>query len=381
MKNGILFLFLTLSAFSSLTAQEAINLFGNLDFGPHLVGTKQLAVDHTTNGTSTSLNIQLWYPGNENGDKLIFSDYLNYKGKFSHQELLENLSVGISGVPDAFPNNSLELVLNAQMKASKNVAPKNGQFPLLVWSLRYGTVESQFLISEYLASQGYVVAFVEDKPNSGFPWQLPSAEEKESVLNQQIADLNHAITHLKKQQNIDKDRIGILSWSYAGESAILTQMSNSDIDLVVGLSSIGFSYGVYSGGELPNKIVTDQIQVPYLILSEKIGTNGKERTPPDIFDDMNSNSRYVSFEELSHGNFNAMEGMIPGILNTNKVQSWSKGGKVAQLGFETICKIALSFINTTLKPSNSSSFDDQMKELDQTLPPTFISVFQPKSQN
>lgn len=381
MKNGILFLFLTLIVLPSISAQDSFRLFGNLDFGPFEVGTKQVSIDQATKETSKSLNIQIWHPTNESGEKVVFSDYLNYKRQLKIQELLESASIGISGKTGTFPQDSLELLLNSKMKASKNVPIQIGKFPFLVWSMRYGTIEHQNIISEYLASHGYVVAFVEDIPNSPFPWQMSSAEEKELAINHQIADLNHTINYLKQLPYTNPDKIGLLSWSYAGELAILTQMDNPDVDLVVGLSSIGFSYGLYLGAELPKKIKLNKLQVPYLILSEKIGTNGKERTTPNIFNQMHPESRYVSFKELSHGNFNAMEGMIPGILNTNKVQNWSKGGELAQLGYETICKTALAFINATLQPSNSGSFDSQMTELIKTLPTNFMSVFQPKTEN
>ena len=81
------------------------------------------------------------------------------------------------------------------------------------------------------------------------------------------------------------------------------------------------------------------------MLFEKIAPNGNVRTPPVLFDSMHPNSRYVSFSQLAHGSFNALEGMIPGVLRTNKVQSWSKGGEVAQLGYETICEVTRSFLN------------------------------------
>ncbi|WP_420603272.1 hypothetical protein [Flagellimonas sp.] len=376
-KNSILFILFTIGSTTQLIAQNGFDFYNGLHMGAHNVGTIVDSLKYTTDETNRKLHVHIWYPAKADGDKLTLANYLDPQGNLGHQELLENLSIGISGTPNAFPKDSLELLLNFKMKASKNAVAKNERFPLLVWSMRYGTVSSQSLISEYLASHGYVVAYVEDHPNAPFPWQLPSAEEKESALNQQVEDVNHAIDHLKKQPNINSNSIGMLTWSYAGESAIMTQMNNADIDLVVGLSSIGFSYGIYLGSELPKKISVGQLQVPYLILSEKIGTNGKKRTPPEIFDQMHPGSRYVSFKKLSHGNFNAMEGMLPGILNTNKVQSWSKGGQLAKLGYETICKTALSFINTVFQQSNSGSFDQRMMELSETLPLNFISVIRP----
>lgn len=359
-------------------AQEEINVFGKLKFGIHEVGIKQLAfVDYLTE-EPRKIQISLWYPAKENGIKLKFSDYMDYKNELNRSDLLQELSVGIAGMKKLFPIDSLELILNATMKASENTEEIDDKAPLLIWSSRYGTVEYQCVISEYLASHGYVVAFAEDLPNSPFPWQLPTKVEKENVLNLHVSDINSSIRFLKQRKNIDETRIGIISWSYAGESAILSQMSNPDLDLVIGLSSIGFSRGLYLGMELTMKIDLEKLSVPYLILSEKIGTNGMTRTPPAIFDSMHPNSRYVSFQRLAHGNFNGIEGMIPGVLRTNKVQGWSKGGEIAQIGFETICEITLSFIDAVFHGTNFAAFDANISLLKEDLPSGFISIFSPE---
>ena len=155
-------------------------------------------------------------------------------------------------------------------------------------------------------------------------------------------------------------------------------MSNDDIDLVVGLSSLGFSSGVYLGQDLATKVNLERLNVPYLMLSEKVGTNGTLRTSPDILDSMHPNSRYVTFNELAHGNFNAMEGMLPGILNTNKVQSWSKGGDIAQLGYEVICEITMFFIQAVFHEFDFQVFDARMSLLAEKLPSEFISIESPK---
>ena len=107
------------------------------------------------------------------------------------------------------------------MKAVKGAHESNGSFPLLIWSSRYGTIEYQNILSEYLASHGFVVAFPEDIPNSPYPWQIQSVEDKTAAINQQIIDINASINFLKRLNYVDSSKIGLLSWSYAGESAVL----------------------------------------------------------------------------------------------------------------------------------------------------------------
>lgn len=357
-------------------AQELINIYGNLEFGSQNVGFKQTTFDDEHN----KFRISVWYPAEVNYSRLKFSDYFNYKQKLDNSEIIKALSSRISGDIDRFSADSLNSILNAKMKSYKEAKTKNGNFPLLIWSTRYGTLEYQNVFSEFIASHGYVVAFIEDVPNSLFPWEIQSIDEKISAINDQLNSINIAITYMKKQTNVDNANIGLLSWSYAGESAILSQMKNPEIKLVVSLSSVDFSRGVYYGKDLANRIDVKKIKVPYLILSETTAPNGMVKNTPYIFDSMHPNSRYIFFDSLTHGNFNTIEGMIPGILRTNKVQNWSKGGETAQIGYEAICKSVLSFLNAVFKKKSFESFDVDLNLLQRNLPQEFISVKSPKRE-
>lgn len=380
MKFKIFILLIFTLAVKTVNAQKEINLYGNLEFGSHEVGVKHLTFVDTLRGEPREIHIRLWYPSKGNSEQLKFSDYLDYKKKLNKSELLQDISIGIGGKENLFSTDSLVLILHTTMKAAKEAEAKKGKFPLLIWSIRYGTIEYQNIISEYITSHGYIVAFPENIPNSSYPWQFKSAKEKEEALYKHITDINTSIKYLKHQQNIDSTKIGLLSWSYAGESAILTQMDNLEIDLVVGLSSIGFTNGVYLGKELSNKVDIKKLNVPYLILSEQVGTNGKTKTPPNLFNSMHSNSRYLSFRDLTHGNFNVLEGMIPGILRTNKVHSWSKGGAIAQTGYEAICEITLSFLDAIFYEENFVSFDEHISKIRGNLPEGFFTITTPKKE-
>lgn len=357
-------------------SQGQTNLFGNLEFGSYEVGIKQLKFVSQLNPDTIELNIHLWYPAKKSKkEPFKLRDYINYESNLDLSELHQEFSVKIGGESNLLPPDSLDLILNAPMKAIKNAKGINGKFPLLIWSSRRETIAYQCIISEYLASHGYTVAFAKRKPDASFPWELKTLEEKEKELHQQLKDINAAIKFLNRRKNIDDAKTGVISWSYAGESAILSQMNNPAIDVVIGLSAIGFSSGVYLGQAFGQAIDTAKINVPYLILFEKIGPNGSERTPPAIFDSLHPASRYVSFKELAHGNFNGIEGMIPGVFKTQKVHTWSKGGAVAQLGYETICKLTLNFLESIF---NSDNFEERTLLLTQKLPPDFIRIQQPK---
>ncbi len=214
-----------------LVAQLDFNLNGNHVFGQYEIGTKETTIHVLNNDLFESLSIRIWYPSDSGTEKIKFSEYFNYKGLLSQFEMYKALSIGISGDEDQFSSDTLSMILNSRMMACKEVDIRNGKFPLLIWSMRNGTIEYQNQISEYLASYGFVIAYAETIPNQAFPWAIESAEEKPEALNNQINILNIAIDYLQQQEYIDEEKIGILSWSYAGESAVLTQMSNPNIKL------------------------------------------------------------------------------------------------------------------------------------------------------
>ncbi len=342
--------------------QAQIELYKNLDDGNFQVGFKAIELEGVELD-ERNLRISVWYPTATTAtEQLNLSSYFNKEDEIIDNQTFKDLSTTISGNEDSFPQDSLALILEAKMLSFLDAPMAEGKFPLLLWSSRYGTVAYQAVISEYLASHGYVVAFAEDNPNGPYPWGIPVGTEREQALNKHVEDLVRAMEKLHSEANVNRDQIALLSWSYAGESAILTQIASEHVDAVVGFSAIGFTTGLYLGSNLETLATPEKLTVPYLMLFEKIAPNGNERQVPAIFSEMHEASRYIHFEELAHGSFNALEGMIPGVLNTTKVHSWSIGGETARLGYELACKTTLAFLESQFKPGKDS-FDKRMEAL------------------
>ncbi len=363
-----------LTSFMTIQVHAQVDLFNALS-GTYEVGFRYKEIDNVSKQKSRKIRIYQWYPARStDAKKMKLADYLTQNER-DPSDLANVLSTKIGGEENLFPTDSLEMLLDLSTLARPNAPAVDEKFPVIMWSGRNETVEYQWLISEYLASNGYVVAYTEDVPTGPYPWQLPSPKEKESGLDQQISNMTGALAHLWLQKNVDLRKSGIISWSYAGESAILAQQGNPVIRAVVGLSSLGFSRGVFLGNELKDRIDLEKLKVPYLMLFEKVAPNGTERAVPDIFPSMHPASRYVSFPELAHGSFNTLEGMIPGTLGTNKVHGWSRGGKEAKVGYETICKVTLLFLDSILK--DKENFDSAIRKIKTEVPDDFMTVSSP----
>lgn len=363
-------------------------LWGHLEPGPYDVGLRQLTFIESTRDDSQldaqaerrPIEVVLWYPAmhNKEQSRLQFQDYVHLLPQFRETRQPDAryqwLSTGISGDANAVGRDTLDLILNAAMHASQSASPVSGEFPLVLWTMRHETLVAQSVLCEYVASHGYVVAAARYAgPALPMPWALETEEEKHATFATHLQDLTFALESLEQEPMIDASRVSVLTWSYAAEQAPRIQMDHANVKLVIGLSSNPLSpAGLYQGTQAATHLDADRLDVPYIIMTERLGFNGQERTPPAILTELPAESYFVRFDELSHGNFNTLEGMLPGVWEINTVQPWSRGGDVAQLGYETISRYVLTFLNHYLKAEAVPG--DVERAWEAELPPGFVTV-------
>lgn len=336
-------------------------------------------------GRGRPLQLAVWYPAKPSNRafRLTLSHYLqvsddpetlNLQRVPLSGELHRSLSLQISSRPDALEPRLLDRLLASPMWSAWEAAPVAQRLPLVLWSARHGTIFAQSILCEYLASQGYIVAFARYKGQPmPLPYQAKSDEEKQATLVEHVKDLQVALAVLSRLPNVNASKTAVLSWSYAGESATLLQLQQRDIDLVISLSSNVLTGWVYQGAGALAKIDVSRLTAPYVLMTEKVATNGEERMAPEVLGRLPAGGHFIRFNDLAHGNFNAAEGMIPGVARIAEVPRWSKTGPVAQLGYETVCRYVLHFLNHYLKPTKNG---DPLKGWDYAagLPQGFVEI-------
>ena len=330
-------------------------MWGELSPGAYDVGFRvrtffdpnRADVDKSEN--SRPIDVMIWYPAElgTNVPKLNFRNYLLLVPELKHDsdqiQIREWLSTAISGDVSGVGSDTLAQMLETQMQAVLDAPIMNAQFPLVLWTMRHETMVAQSILCEYLASHGYVVAYA----RSGgaplpLPWQIQTAAEKLHVFSEHLKDLNFALECLSSEPDVTPTTASIITWSYAAELAPLMQLRNPAVKLVIGLSSNPLSLsGLYQGDAAGSNLKLDSLDVPYVVMSEQFGFDGKKRDAPAILDELPTDAYYLSFSKLAHGNFNALEGMVPALFGVSNVQSWSKSGQNAKLGYETICRYTL----------------------------------------
>ena len=80
-------------------------------------------------------------------------------------------------------------------------------------------------------------------------------------------------------------------------------------------------------------------------------TDGAFKEPPPLLAEVPAGAWHVRLPKLSHGNFNFPGGMLPGVLALEEVSDWAVGGETARHGYETVCRLALEFLDAVVRES------------------------------
>jgi dienelactone hydrolase len=306
----------------------AATLWGDLEPGAHAVGFQTISAESVPGSAGWQprpIEIAIWYPAlSSSTDAMTFGEYFALAGDLRRRS--GTLAMAITGASDGISVATAEKIALSRMRAVRDAAPSSGTFPVVLWSARYGTTAAQSVLSEYLASHGFVVAFARPKlAAEKLPFELKTAEEKLEEIDAQGDDLRGALLAVRALPFTDDARTALVAWSYSGESAWRISQSDARIGLVIALDTNVHDNWVYQTG------------VDFVPM----------RTP---FVNLNR------FDGLAHGNFNVVEGMIPGIFGISRVQKWSKGGAIAKTGYETIARRVRAELSKAFDSQHNAAF-------------------------
>ncbi|MBK5258285.1 MAG: hypothetical protein JJE51_01710 [Thermoanaerobaculia bacterium] len=236
MKAAFFAISMLLAAFSAVA--DETNLFASLTLGDHAVG-----FDEWRDG---GLLVSAWYPARAGGSRMTFGDYVgNRRAGFT--EFLAG-----AGLPAA----AISEYLDARMLAVRGATILGGRFPLVAMGQGNGhSAADQAVLSEYLASHGYVVVTT---PSPMIETPMKSADEIGKFAEIQALELGRAIDAVQKRYRIDRGRIGVIGHSFGARAALLLAMRDPRIRAIVSLDGgIGTSSGVESMKAAPSFDIRD----------------------------------------------------------------------------------------------------------------------------
>lgn len=302
-------------------------------------------------------SLVVWYPAADKAParSITIEGYFDLLDGTEHTGSWMNVATRVSG--NTMDSVTARRLAQLSMRAVRDTEPTSGRFPVVLWAARHETHLYQCLMSEFLASHGYVVVF----PCRTVvpPWKI-SKDNKTLEFDLVIKQWSQALLDAKRLRYADSNRIGIMAWSYAGESAEALQMTFPEVNLVLSLSSNVLEDGVYFGPLTRSQRRLDRMRPPYVLMSERVAPNGRPRRVPAILDSLSGPGYYLFFDSLSHGNFNFLEGYLPAANGVLQVQPWARPGKEAREGYVSVMKYTVEFLNHFVREKMTKRLDPSM---------------------
>ncbi len=382
MQKHLIILFLILLSGTTLFATESA-FRGALEPGPHAVGFQilprfdygrpyKLKTDYDGNKISGErarpIQINVWYPAENSGQPgMPLSEYVHLTsieetpGELTDQgkQQSENSFLKARWF-QGYPEDGLKELLQKQTAAIRNGRPADGKYPLIVIANSTGIAApfGHFVLAEYLARHGYVVASI---PTRGA--QSPALDIRDTAV--QMQDIQFTIAALHDHPAVDPDRLALVGFGWGGVATALLAMHNPDVDAMISLDSapankFGFSILFKSSFYQPNQFripllhITNQEENPYAENSFFKGTKF-------------SSAQYVKIKGLSAADFSSFA-MIKALLPAKE------GRPDVKSGYEALCVYVHQFLNATVKKEAAGKQYLQNKPEDNGLPAGLVSV-------
>ena len=231
----IIFILLT---FGFNTFPQDLHVYGDLKPGKYPVGFQlREVIDFSRvypsglSGRLTSrvIRVYLWYPA-QSADKqpMRLKDYVNMAvADFFPEDRIQQDQNDSSFWPvplkKGISKQLLAKILKENTISSKDVPEAKGPFPLIVLGqgLYYESPLSHFILCEFLASHGYVVATC---PLVGSHYRLVNIHARD--LETQIRDLEFVLGRAKQRPFVDANKIGVIGYDMGGMAGLLMVMRN-----------------------------------------------------------------------------------------------------------------------------------------------------------
>jgi tetratricopeptide (TPR) repeat protein len=353
-------------------------LWSDLESGPYAIGfrtiktfdyTRIVRLKQDREGVPTvgeraqPVLISVWYPAKKSatGRRLSFSGYL-YAGaldaqltgpsaerkKNAERDLRDFYERPFNFPYGKMPDDGWKKLLETETLALADAEAEPGSYPLIVG---VGGPLGNGITNEYLASHGYIVAIV-----SSFSDAPPGALGMESYTR----DLEFAIGQMRTFPNIDRNRLGVYGFSFAGMPALLLGMRNSDVDAVAAIESAIFIDRYATNSLKPSASYNlTRLRVPFFHMFRRSESEKDEKL--DDYRNLRYSQRYrylLNHESLVHQDFSTH-----GIGMTNVIKLRGKDEVPARRAFEMSNRYLKNFFDAYLKrEAGAKAFLDRRPE-------------------
>ena len=321
-----------------------------LPAGPFAIGFRLIEASDASRsypaigGTGTMprpIRIYVWYPAKQSaGERMRLDDFARMALEDFHTSILPGL------LAKAFEAAELETLLRSPAGAVRDAEAGPARFPLLILGqgLFYESPLSHFVLCEFLASHGYVVA---TSPLLGTRYRLVNINVED--VETEVRDMEFVLAAARALPFTDSGKLGVIGYDLGGMAGLILSMRNPDVDGFLSLDS-GILDKHYSGlpGSHP-QYHEERFWIPWMHMTQArfIRTEKDRAAAPSLFERKIFGPSYlVHVPTTNHGDFSSYAALgitraVPGY--------WGSPTSDPKPLYEEICRVSLAFFASCLK--------------------------------
>lgn len=241
-------LILSLAGCATTTSQPAssLPLWAGLAPGQYPIGF----ISSTLPADPHPLQVNIWYPSQTDGKQLHYRDYLtlNLVESATQPATSEAKQKALDEAKKFLTSNgvsaaSADALFNAPMYARANARVTTGKFPLVFVVQGSGqSASGQAVLSEFLASQGFVVVTIPSITRVTGP--MKTEDDIAPKAEAEMADIQRALASLAQWPNIDTAvPVAFVAHSFGARSALMYAMHHPTSAIVSLEGGIGTATG------------------------------------------------------------------------------------------------------------------------------------------
>jgi dienelactone hydrolase len=324
--------------------------WGGLEAGPFQPGFRLIEAsdaarsfpsDDGRGPVARPLRIYVWYPAKPPaGPRMRLDDYIALA--------LDDFRTPILPVPLArgLDPSALDELRQSPAGAVRGTPAAPGSFPLLVLGqgLYYESPFCHFVLCEFLASHGYVVA---TSPLVGTRYRLVNINVED--VETEVRDMESVLAEARRLPFTDPDALGAVGYDLGGMAGLLLAMRHPEIRAYLSMDSAILDKH-YSGLPLTHpQYREERFRIPWMHMMQArfIRTLESRTEAPSLFERKAFGPSYlVHVPTTSHGSFSSyavlgIDRAVPGY--------WGPPAADPRPVYEGICRAGLGFLDAYIK--------------------------------
>ena len=274
-----------------------------------------------------------------------FGDYVHQETPPDFVILGELASKRSRELIGGFPNAIHASLLADPVAARSSALPKRAKYPLVLLLGGLGAdLNSNFVLAEYLASHGYVVASLSLLgPDEGQPDQSRSRESVEA----NVRDLEFATPLICASINADCQRLAVAGHSVGAVIAALFANRNSNVSATIALDG---TYGFKGSGDVLTQAIgyaPRAMRAALLDLRRAEGSQSAELDLSPVLAFSHADLSLVTLPNVHHSDFTSFAIMADryDVPTEHEYDGTGWTRATGRLGYEHAARIVLAFLN------------------------------------